>query len=291
LRIALLAFLTGTLACDKLGLGSNSPTAPSGPPAPGAKIVYTAIGASDAIGHGSSAECFPFDNECAGMGYVQVAARQLRAQGFTVSLMNLGIPTAVIGHDFQTLGQQSGRTIAGNFIDQELPYILPSTTLVTIFAGGNEVNTITAALGGGAGGSDPFGYIDNQVKAFGADYSTLMSGVANRAAARIVVLNVPNLAGLPLLAGKSLQQRQAAQRAAVGMTTTVVNRLVSASVAVVDLMCDPRSYLQSNYSSDGFHPNDAGYAYLAAEVVRAATSASYPSPKSSCGSMTIVPAP
>src|SRR6185295_5151606 len=157
--------LSGTLACDKLGLGNSGPTAPSGPPAQGSKIVYTALGASDAIGYGSSAACLPFDNECAGMGYVQVAARQLRAQGFTVTLMNLGVPTSVIGRDFQTLGQQYGRTIAGNFIDQEMPFIVTSTTLVTIFAGGNEVNTITTALGSGAGGSDPLGYIDNQVKA------------------------------------------------------------------------------------------------------------------------------
>ena len=82
---------------------------------------------------------------------------------------------------------------------------------------------------------------------------------------------MPNVAGLPYLAGASLAQRQAAQRAAVGMTTTVVNPLVSQGVAVVDSMCDGRSYLPSNYSSDGLHPNDAGYAFIASEVVRAMT--------------------
>src|SRR5947207_3415042 len=118
--------------------------------------MYTAIGPSDAIGPGSSVECVPFDSECAGMGSMQVATRQLRAQGFTVTLNNLGVPTAVIGRDFQTLGQQYGRTIVSNFIDQQMPLVVvPATTLVTIFAGGNEVNTITAALGGGAGGSHP----------------------------------------------------------------------------------------------------------------------------------------
>jgi lysophospholipase L1-like esterase len=169
--------------------------------------------------------------------------------------------------------------------------VLSGTTLVTIFAGGNEVNTITSALGGGAGGADPLGYIDSQVRAFGADYTTLMNGVRSRAGARIVLLNVPNLAGLPFLAGASLPQRQAAQRAAVGMTTTVVNRLVSQSVAVVDLMCDPRTYIAANYFSDGFHPNDSGYAYIASEVLRAVTLASYPAPQGSCAAMTIVPNP
>jgi lysophospholipase L1-like esterase len=222
------------------------------------------------------------------MGYVPVAARQWRAQGFTVTLSNLGIATAVISPGFEALGQQYNRFTLGNFITQEMPFVRRDATVVTIFAGGNEVNTITAALGGGAGAGDQAGYIDTQVRAFGADYATLVNGVRERAtAARIVALNVPNLAGLPLLANASSPQRQAAERAAVGMTTTVVNRLVSQNITVVDLMCDPRTYLASNYSADGFHPNDAGYAYIAAEVVRAVTAASYPAPQSSCAAMTI----
>jgi hypothetical protein len=106
----------------------------------------------------------------------------------------------------------------------------------------------------------------------------------------MVLLNVPNLAGLPYVSGAPLQQKQAAQRASVGMTATI-NRLASPSVAVLDLMCDARTYQSSSYSADGFHPNDAGYAYLAAEVVRAATSVTYPAPQSRCAAMSIVPAP
>jgi lysophospholipase L1-like esterase len=196
----------------------------------------------------------------------------------------------VIGRDFQALGQQYNRVIAGNFLDQEMPFVQPAATLVTIFAGVNEVNTVTAALGGGAGGADPNGYMDAQVRAFVADYSTLITGLKARApSARIIALNVPNAAGLPYLAGTSLAQRQAAQRIAVGMTRTAVNVLTAQNVTVVDLMCDARSYVASNYSGDGLHPNDAGYAFIAAEVIRAITSASYPAPQSSCTGMTIVP--
>ena len=276
-------------SCDKLGLGDvKNPTAP-GPPGPGSAIIYSAIGASDANGVGSSVQCIPLDHTCPGMGYVYVAARQLTAQGFTVSLTNLGLPTAVIGRDFEVLGQQYNRAIIGNFIDQEAPFVPRNTTAVTVFAGGNEVNTITAALGGGAGASDPNGYIDNQIRAFGADYTQLLNGIRDRAGSpRIVLLNVPNMAGLPYLASASLAQRQAAQRAAVGMTRTVVNPLVSSTVAVVDLMCDSRSYQRSNYSPDGLHPNDAGYAFMAAEVVRAVTSNAYPPPQSNCSSMSLV---
>jgi lysophospholipase L1-like esterase len=277
-----------TVACGKIS--SNSPTAPTGPPAPRSTIVYTAVGASDATGHGATVECFPFADCTNGTGYVPVTARQLRAEGFTVDLRNLGIPTAVIGRDFETLGQQYDRTIVGNFIDQEMPFVLQNSTVVTIFAGGNDVNTITAALRGGAGGGDQAAFIDAQVRAFGADYGTLLSGIRSRApSARIIVLNLPNLGSLPYLAGASAQQRQAAQRASVGMTTSVINPLTAQNVTVIDMMCDSRTYQRSNYFSDGFHPNDAGYAFMAGEVVRAITTSSYPAPRASCSQMSAVP--
>lgn len=283
--------LTASVACDKLGLGGDqNPMAPTAPPAAGAAIFYTAVGASDATAHGGSIECVPFVDCPNGTGYVQVAVRQLRASGFTVTLSNLGIPTAVIGPDFQALSAQyrPSAPVFGNYIEQEMPFVSKDTTVVTIFAGGNEVNTITAALGGGAGAADQLGYIDQQVRAFGTDFATLVNGIKARAAARIVVLNLPNLAGLPYLAAAGLPQRQAAQRAAVAMATTVVNPLTSQGVTVVDLMCDPRSYVPSNYFSDGFHPNDAGYAFIASEVVRAITLMSYPAPQSNCAPMTLV---
>ena len=275
--------------CNKLGLGNGSPTAPTTPPAPGSSIVYAAIGASDVTGVGSSVLC-PLADCPNGMGYVQVAVRTLRSQGFTIAVSNLGLPTAVIGPDFQALGRQFGRTIEGNYLEFELPFVSANAGLVTIFAGPNEVNTITAALGGGAGGTDQVGYINSQVRAFSSDLTALVDGVRGRAGgARLVILNVPNLAGLPLLTSASLPQRQAAQLASVGMTTAV-NRLAGSTVAVVDLMCDTRSYQPSIYSSDGFHPNDGGYAFIAGEVVRAVTTA-YPAPAASCGPMTIVPNP
>jgi lysophospholipase L1-like esterase len=290
LRIGLvLALATASMRCSKLGLGDKSPTAPS-PPAAGSTIVYSAVGASDAIGIGASIQCGVLQDCPDGTGYVPLSVRLLRSQGFTVTVQNLGIPTAVIGRGFQTLGQQFNRIILGNFIDQEMPFVLTTATIVTIFAGVNEVNTVTSALGGGAGGSDPNGYMDTQVRAFATDYTTLISGIKARApGVRIIALNVPNAAGLPYLANASLAQRQAAQRIAVGMTRTAVNALTSQNVVVVDLMCDARSYVASNYSSDGLHPNDAGYAFIASEVVRAVTSSSYPAPQSTCTGMTIVP--
>jgi lysophospholipase L1-like esterase len=224
------------------------------------------------------------------MGYVPVTVRTLQSKGFTVTNLNLGIPTTVIGRDIATLGAKYNRIIVGNIIENEAPFVQTNATVITIFAGVNEINVITAALGGGEGGSDPNGFIDAQVRAFAADYTTLLAAIRLRAGSpRIVILNVPNAAGMPFLAGASLAQRQAAQRAAVGMTKNAVNVLASSSVTIVDLMCDQRSYIPSNYSSDGLHPNDAGYAFIASEVVKAITGTTYPAPQASCAGMTIVP--
>ena len=284
---------SGVTGCSKLGLGdAESPTGPSAPPPAGSTIRYTAIGASDAIGWGSTQFCIPFATSCPnGQGYVPVAERQLEGLGYTVSLLNLGIPSAVISRRVQTLGGQYGGPIVGNFIDSEMPFVQTDATLVTIFAGGNDANWIRAAANGGAGGTDVNGFIDQQIRSFGEDYSTLIDGIRNQSkSARIVVLNLPNLGGLPYLAGASLNDRRMAQRISVGMTTTVINPFrTSKGVVVVDLMCEARLYQASSISSDGFHPNDTGYSIIAAAVVSATTSNSYPAPSSSCGEMTRVP--
>jgi len=277
------AALLASLACSQDGNGS--PTGPSGPPPTSTPIVYFPVGASDVLGIGSSTPCFIFE-DCNGTGYVWVAARQLRSRGYTVDVNSLGIPAAVISRQFEELGIQNGRTIGGNLIDRQMPFVRQSATLVTIFTGANDVNTILAALGNGAGGSDPAGYIDQKVAGFASDYVTLLDGIRSRGqSARIIVLNVPNLGALPYLAGASLSQKQAAQRAAVRMTTMAINTLQG--VTVIDLMCDARFYQPSSLSSDGFHPNDSGYAILGDEVVRALTSSSYPAPRSSCSQMTM----
>ena len=272
--------------------GSDTPTGPGPLPAPNATINYTSIGASDAIGYGSSMFCIPFADCPNGRGYVQVASRELRARGFSVNQVNLGIPGAVISRRVQDLGAQYGRSTPANMLEQAAPFVTPETTLVTIFAGANDVNTITSALGAGAGAAagaaDQPAFINSQIQAFGQDFAALLRTVREKApSARILVLNLPNMGAMPFLASASLQQRRAAQMLSVGVTTTVINPAVSSGVMVLDLMCDSRSYQSSTYSSDGFHPGDAGYAWMAAEVVSAATS-SYRTPAASCPHMTTV---
>jgi hypothetical protein len=51
-------------------------------------------------------------------------------------------------------------------------------------------------------------------------------------------------------------------------------------------MCDAAFYQPAIFSGDGFHPNDAGYAYMAERVYAAATG-SIPVPAVSCPQMAI----
>jgi lysophospholipase L1-like esterase len=266
----------------------KSPSSPSPLTDASYAVVYTAMGASDVTGVGASSPCLILFGDCPdSTGYVFVAAKQLRAKGFSVTVNNLGIPTGVIGRDFQDLGTQYGHFVAGNLVENEAPVVSSKSTLITIFIGGNDVNVVTGALGGGAGASDQTGYINAQIKAFGADFTTLVNALRARApSARIVVLNLPNMSAMPFLSGASAAQRQAAQLLSVGMTTTVIDPLTAQNVLVVDMMCDARSYQASTYSSDGFHPSDAGYAWIAGEVVAAATT-SYKPPQASCAQMAL----
>ncbi len=266
----------------------DGPTGPTSIPQANSTINYTSIGASDAIGFGASVFCGPYMDCPNGRGYVHVVTRTLQTRGYTVNLVNLGFPAAVLSRRLQDLGTRYGRDIPMNFVEQQLPYIASTQTLITIFAGANDVETIIAALGGGAGGADQTAYVNSQIQLFGQEFRAFVETVRERApSARVVVLNLPNMAGMPRFAGFSLQHRRAAQQLSVGITTTVINPLAATGVLVVDLMCEPRSYQAATYSSDGFHPSDTGYAWIAAEVV-AATTTAYRAPTASCSQMTLV---
>ena len=102
--------------------------------------------------------------------------------------------------------------------------------------------------------------------------------------ARIILLNPPNGAGLPYVATRPRDELRILQAISVRFSAEA-NVQASRGVLVVDLMCDPRSYLPSNYSSDGFHPNDAGYAFMAEAVLRAVNAGSLPPPRSDCPQM------
>ncbi|HEY8535737.1 MAG TPA: SGNH/GDSL hydrolase family protein [Vicinamibacterales bacterium] len=289
-RLLILAVLCSVLlpACSKSDSDSGDGGNPAGPSAP-TQVFYTAIGASDAVGIGASVPCLPFADCPSGTGYVPRILRELRSENGTVGFMNLGLPGAVLTPEVQALGNQVGVGINHNFLDNEAPFVPRETTLVTVFAGGNDVNTVATAIDRGAAGSQsPDAYIDAQIAAFAAGYRQLLDTIRSRApSARIYVLNLPNFAGLPFARSRPLRDRRWLQRLSVGFTTQGANALLGGNVTVIDLMCDPRAYQAGTYSGDGFHPNDTGYAFLA-QVVLDAIRNGAPPPNPSCGQMRLV---
>ena len=288
LSIGLLVGLAGCSKHDNDG-GSNPGTPPS-PPPPNAPIVYTAIGASDAMGVGGSVPCLPFTDCPNGTGYVPRVARQLEADGHEVTLRNFGIPGAVLSPAIQDVGNQVGLGIGANLLVQEAPFVPADATLVTIFTGANDANTVATAIDRGAAGStDPNAFIDRYVQTFASDYTTMVRTIRQRAPnARIVVLNVPNLSGLPYMAKRSLRDRRWIQRLSVGFATAGANAQTQNGAIVLDFLCDARAYQAGNYSSDGFHPDDSGYAFIAGVILQAVSAASWPAPSGSCSQMTLV---
>jgi lysophospholipase L1-like esterase len=277
-----LLFVAIALAVSGCGSTKN-PSEPSDPNV----VLYTAIGASDTTGYGGSVVCLPLVACSQGTGYVQTVERRLSSNGKTVTLLNLGIPGAVLSPQMQTLGNSLGRGIVGNFIEREVPFVQRNATLVTIFAGGNDANTVGAALQSGMGGVDPPAYVQTHVDNFGRDLRTLLNGVKERAPdARVVFLNLPNLAGLPYANGYSLSEKRWLQSISVGFSAQV-NTMRSQGALVIDLMCDGAFYQAGMYSGDGFHPNDAGYARLADLVYAAASTGSAAAPRTTCPQMTL----
>jgi lysophospholipase L1-like esterase len=277
-------FVTGCNSAD-------SPTTPTDDD-PNQPPYYTAIGASDGIGFGGSSPCFPFAACPNGTGYVQILHRALGEGGVSVGHRNLSVPGSVLSKAIFDLAASIGRPIesaAGNFIDRQAPFVPTNTTHLTIFAGGNDANVIAQAALAGQGGADVNGYVDAQVRQWGTDLESLIGAVRARAPnTRIVALNLPNLAGSPYVAGRSIVERTMMQRVAVGLSDRV-NSLTGRGVLVVELMCDARLYSPSNYAADGFHPNDGGYAVFAQLALPALRDGVNNQPSTSCPQRRLLP--
>lgn len=268
---------------------AETPTTPT--PTPNAAMVYGVVGASDAIGFGGSVVCLPFDPDCPnGSGYAYVLKRRFQNDGRRVDLANRGLPGAVLSPAFLTLAREIGRSdVPGTLLEQVAPFIPPDATHVSIFAGGNDANLIAQAIRAGRGGADVRGYVDQQVQQFGTDLQQLVTRLKARApAARLVAMNLPNLAVAPYVASVSTLEKSILQRIAVGITDRI-NALSGQNVIVIDLMCDPRIYSPSSYSGDGFHPSDAGYAVMADLLYPAFRDGTARAPSSTCAQRTAVP--
>jgi lysophospholipase L1-like esterase len=275
LALAGATLVLASAGCDVF----TKPTEPGTPVVPGA-VSYTALGASDAIGYGSSSPCVPFSACPDGAGYVQIVARQLRATNPNMAFLNLGVPGAVLSREIMTIGNSLGRGIPANMIDGQLPFVATGSTLVTVFSDANGVNAIGAALKPLAPGLRA-AYAQTQIQNFARDFSGFVTSISSRAAgATIIVLNLPNLARLPYAAGYTEEERSYLRQLSAGFTAGM-NVTLSTRVRVVDLMCHSAVYQPAFYSSDGFHPSDHGYSVMAS-LVSAAIAAPPAPPATTC---------
>lgn len=288
IRVAILVTVAVTgAACSK---GSDSPTSPSpNPGGSGGGTSYTALGASDTTGYGSSVECFPFSPCANGTGWVQILQRRLEQVG-AVAYQNVGVPGSVLSPAMEDLSRRVGRGVSNNVLTNQAPFVRAADTVVTVFAGGNDGNIIAEAVKQQQAGDNPRAFIDQQVARWGDDYAAMIRGIRQKAPnARVVVLNLPNLAAMPYVARFTTFEKSILQRVAVGLSERV-NALVGPNVHVVDLLCDARVIEPSSFSADGFHPSDRGYALMAELAYPALTSASFPAPATDCGLKRIFPA-
>jgi lysophospholipase L1-like esterase len=284
-----LIFLLLSLLLVGCKRSTDTPTDPT--PTPNITVSYSAVGASDGIGFGGSVPCLPFDPDCPnGTGYVYVLKRRLIADGRTVTLNNRSLPGAVLSDAVLTLARDIGRNdIIGTFLDQIVPFIPPSSTVITVFAGGNDTNVIAQNVRAGRGGADVRGFIDTQVRQWGSDFDELIRRLRARApTARLVAINLPNLGAAPYVANLTTLERSIVQYIAVGLTDRI-NATQSSGLLIVDLMCDPRVYDGSSFSSDGFHPNDRGYALIAELTYPALANGIAAAPSSSCAQRRLLP--
>jgi lysophospholipase L1-like esterase len=263
----------------------ETPTSPT----PTNEVFYAVVGASDAVGFGSSAPCLPFE-DCAGNGYAPLVKRRFQNDGATVQLTNRGLPGAVLSPAMISLARDIGRNdIPWTFLE-EIPQFIPSNaTHVSIFAGGNDANVIAQNIRAGRGAADIRAFIDQHVRQFGTDLVDLVNRIRTKAPdARIVAMNLPNLGAAPYVSSLTVTERSIVQRIAVSLTDRI-NALASQNVIVVDLMCEPRIYSAANYSADGFHPSDAGYAVMADLLYPALRSGSAPGASSTCAQRSLLP--
>ena len=320
---ALAAAITGCMTLGQLGAGTSSASTTH-------SYVYTAVGASDAVGVGSSHPCstaavvigpdtelMPSPPSCpGGTGYVPDIAASLTSGLSSATLTDLGISGAVIGPTERTLGNtyepfvfgcgNPNPCIPGDFITDEVPLIPGGQNTVTIFAGGNDTNAIFAHVAvacASCTSQQIAAMVGADITSFGNDYKTLLGAIhAKDPLARIYVANLPNFGLIPIgvctganpaspppfcSPADPARNEPAAQALLDSISTSidafVINTaIVQAGVPVIDLECDPHSYDPNNFSADGFHPDDAGYALLASKFVTAIRQFGAPPPAGNC---------
>jgi len=239
---------------------STFPNTPSITPTP-APVTYAALGDGRAVGLTASVPCpvapsgpaLPTPANCpGGTGYVPTLARMLGA----ATLVNLGIDNAVLGPDlladFNAAPGNLG--VTDDIITRELPLVPANATVVTVFAGLNDIEQIVQFAGAILRqGGDPTAFVNAEMVKYENDRSATLAAVKTKApAAKIVVANLPNYAWV----SKNKNARaQAIFYSLSAATDTYIHGLAQQGPVVVDLLCTSALYAAA--------PNQGGVVFFA----------------------------
>jgi lysophospholipase L1-like esterase len=233
---------------------------PSAPAPPG---LYVAMGDSITYGVGVTENCHAFPAHpvdiaeyCPdGTSYAILVAKAVRDAGLAGHFMNIGISGAHVER----------------VISDELPWLPPAATLVTLYIGTNDSRAVR----------DPKVSIAEAVSKFETHFDQLLDQIHARAPqALIVLINFPNekyLAATYNVPNDVLPRYDA--------TSQILDAFIDAhypKYAVVDTICNPASYDNSLLFKGGVHPNEAGAAILANLVAKILLSRKPPPPPNSC---------
>lgn len=233
---------------------------PSAPPPPG---LYVAMGDSITFGVGVDRNCHAFpahpvdiQEYCPdGTSYAILVAKALRDAGVAGRFMNVGISGAHVER----------------VISDELPYLPPETTLVTLYIGTNDSRVVR----------DPNRSISDVVHQFETHFDQLLVQIQARAPmARIVLVNFPNeryLAATYNVPGDVLPRYDATSQSLAAFIDAHYPQY-----AVADTICNPASYDNSLLYKEGVHPNEAGAAILANSIVKVVLAKKPPAPPGQC---------
>jgi len=192
--------------------------------------TYTALGASDAVGVGAS----PMTD-----GYVYLIANSLNtARPGSWTLINRGV------------SGYRAPDIENNTLQ---PAIADAPDVVTIFVGGDDVKD--SVLTGESTAS--------LIARFQPAYTDIINQLRTRTRALVITATIPDLSMVPVAAHLTPTQLALAHADSIAVNNVITSVAAANSVPVVDLFDNAGSYNPANFSSDGFHPNNTGYALLA----------------------------
>lgn len=250
--------------------GSAPTAAPSASPSPSPTTtpviqsgIYAAFGGSDIADPTS--------------WIYSVATDANTRYGINLQVANLGIGGAVVGPAIRAFAPIN---FPADVLDDEIPNLPPTAKYVSLFA---VVNDVDAAIL--FGNADQTTFLTTYVTGLQIDIGFIQGRVPG---VRLVVVNSPNVGGMPFAQQFPLATRQRLQAMSNALDDQVINPLATLqNIPVVDLRCIPAAYDPTNFNPDGIHPNANGKAVLA-DLVTKALFTNIPPPPSSCSYTSLV---